>query len=162
MHISLVTMKGEVWARSCTQSAPSALGGWIWKLALGLVEPPTAGLSPTMQPVCIPTPGLPSPRHVHASSQRGVQCFLPTWCAVLPPIASNSTTEQEFPSLSGSASTGEIPSLNQTTEAAFPFYGCSFPLANDLGGDLLPGEIFSIQSVEVIIFFFFFLLEDLW
>lgn len=92
-----------------------------------------------------------------ASSQLGVQYFLPSW----PPIASNSTTEQEFPSLSGSASTGEVPSLNQTTEAAFPFYGCSFPLANDLGGDLLPGEIFSIQSVEVIIFFFFFLLEDL-
>lgn len=92
MHISLVTMKGEVWARSCTQSAPSALGGWIWKLALGLVEPPTAGLSPTMQPVCIPTPGLPSPRHV--------QCFLPTWCPMFPPNLVCSTSSQHgLPSL---------------------------------------------------------------
>lgn len=156
----------------------------------------------------------PQPNHaaclhpyIRPSFPQACQCFLPTWCAVLPPnkalsakllrvkcavpvlpafsrpgltvlfrqisnvqhvssaefssshwllveIASNSTTECDFPSLSGSVSTGEVLSLNQTTEAALLVHGCSFPLVNNLEGNLLSGEIFSTQSMEVIIFFF--------
>ncbi|XP_021231418.1 uncharacterized protein LOC110387542 [Numida meleagris] len=49
----------------------------------------------------------------------------------------NQSVLQQPSRTKGSANTGEVLSLNQTTEAAVPVRGCSFPLANSWGGSAL-------------------------
>jgi len=53
---------------------PGVVVAKVQGLALGLVELYPTGLSPAIQPVQIPLPGLPTPRQINTSSLLDVTC----------------------------------------------------------------------------------------